>query len=235
MFGSIIGGAISGIGSLLGQKSANEANSAQALRSMNFSEAEAARSRAFAAHTGSVNRNFQERHIRNRYEYTMNSMRHAGLNPILAYAQGGGGTPSGSAPSAGMGSGAQATMQNSMAGVADAFGKTVNSALSAKLNKKTLERMDEEIKNLKASNIAIKQASLKDGSQAILNQEQAKKVLEEKFLTQNALEVSDQEKKQRKIKGEFAGANPLMLKMERVMEALGKLLGGGNSAKTLLK
>lgn len=40
-------------------------------------------------------RSFQERMFKNRYQYTMADMRSAGLNPILAYKQGGGSAPSG--------------------------------------------------------------------------------------------------------------------------------------------
>lgn len=38
---------------------------------------------------------FQEKMYRNRYQYTMEDMQSAGLNPILAYRQGGGNAPSG--------------------------------------------------------------------------------------------------------------------------------------------
>lgn len=42
------------------------------------------------------NRNFQKKMYRHRYQYTVEDMRKAGLNPALAYEQGGGSAPSGS-------------------------------------------------------------------------------------------------------------------------------------------
>lgn len=41
------------------------------------------------------NRRFQERMAKTKYQYTMEDMKKAGLNPILAYKQGAGGTPGG--------------------------------------------------------------------------------------------------------------------------------------------
>ena len=52
---------------------------------------------------------FQEKMYRNRYQYTMEDMEQAGLNPILAYQQGGGSAPSG---------GSMAPAPNPLAGAA---------------------------------------------------------------------------------------------------------------------
>lgn len=96
MLPAIIGG-IASIGSALigghGQSQANESNAQQA----------------------KDNRDFQERMRATQYQTAVEDMRKAGLNPALAYQQGGAGTPSG----------AQAQMQNTAAGAgtaaADAF------------------------------------------------------------------------------------------------------------------
>lgn len=53
-------------------------------------------SAAMAAKEAKRNRKFQERMAKTKYQYTMEDMKKAGLNPILAYKGIGGGTPSGS-------------------------------------------------------------------------------------------------------------------------------------------
>lgn len=233
--GAIAGGTIGAVGSFLGQESANKANSAQAARSMAFSEAEAARSRAFSAHQSNVNRTFQERHIRNRYEYTMNSMRHAGLNPILAYQQGGGSAPSGSSMSAGQGSGAQATMQNSVAGAADAFGKTVNSAIAAKKLKSELEILDEERRLI---NMKVAEASSnigKNSSQEDVNHALKIKLTHEGDTAKYVSEANKFLKNQLARDSKYELDNPELMKIRKWMGAFGSILGSGNSAKKLAK
>lgn len=79
---------------------------------------------------------FQYNMYRHRYRMTMNDMREAGLNPILAYSQGPGSTPMGatwSAPNVGEGLGQ---------GVAAAAEKGVSSALQAR-------RLSQELRNMK--------------------------------------------------------------------------------------
>lgn len=73
MWGIIGGAAVSAIGSFLGAKSQNKANAAIAQKQMDF----------------------QERMSNTSYQRSMADMRSAGLNPILAYKQGGASTPSG--------------------------------------------------------------------------------------------------------------------------------------------
>lgn len=82
--GSSLGGAIDGATSSNGAKAQNDANSA-----------EAARAREFNAQEAQKNRDFQERMRQTSYQTAITDMKAAGLNPMLAYTQGGSGTPSG--------------------------------------------------------------------------------------------------------------------------------------------
>lgn len=70
---ALVGGAISGIGSFFGAKKQNKANIAIAREQMAFSE----------------------RMSSTAYQRSMKDMRKAGLNPILAYKQGGASSPAG--------------------------------------------------------------------------------------------------------------------------------------------
>lgn len=87
----LIPAAVSAFGSILGahgQSEANYMNSAN-LQASNF----------FNAEQSQLNRAFQERMRGSQYQAAVSDMAAAGLNPMLAYHQGGAGTPSGSAAS----------------------------------------------------------------------------------------------------------------------------------------
>jgi hypothetical protein len=88
-FSSLMGGLVGGVGSYLGQQTANQANAEQAQKQMDF----------------------QERMRSTSYQTAVEDMKKAGLNPMLAYQQGGAGNQPGAA----------AQMQNAVgAGVSSA-------------------------------------------------------------------------------------------------------------------
>lgn len=110
MWGPIIGAGISSIGSLIGGAISSGGAAAQnnsalqlAREQMQFSRAEA-----------QTNRDFQERMSSTAYQRAMSDMRTAGLNPILAYQQGGSSTPSGA-----QGQSAGASFENAMEGLGE--------------------------------------------------------------------------------------------------------------------
>lgn len=84
------------------------------------------------------NRDFQERMSSTAYQRAVKDMEAAGLNPMLAYSQGGSSSPSG----------AQATMQNPGSGMGEAFGSTAMNVLQAKMLREQLENIkkDTELK-----------------------------------------------------------------------------------------
>ena len=73
--GSLVGGLLGGVGSYFGQQSVNQANAAQSQNQMDF----------------------QERMRSTSYQTAVQDMQKAGLNPMLAYQQGGAGNQPGAA------------------------------------------------------------------------------------------------------------------------------------------
>lgn len=75
-------------------------NAQEAEKNRAFQTAEAEKARDFNSQEAQLNRDFQERMSNTAYQRAFEDMRSAGLNPYLAYGQGGASSPSGSSASA---------------------------------------------------------------------------------------------------------------------------------------
>lgn len=147
MWGPIIGAGISAIGNLAGgaissagQAGANAANWQQAQMRQRF-EAEQAQKQM----------DFQERMSSTAYQRSMADMRAAGLNPILAYQQGGASTPGGAMAGASM-----STFENAMEGLGEGVSsasQVARNALDLKLVKENIDRISSESDLLKANTV----------------------------------------------------------------------------------
>lgn len=102
--------------------------------------------RAFNAREASINRDWQQGMSNTAYQRAMRDMKEAGLNPMLAFSQGGAATTGGAAASASN----AAPMQNELAEVGEAAQKTISSALQTEQLKKGLEQQDAAIQLDKA-------------------------------------------------------------------------------------
>jgi len=150
-------------GSLIGKSGQEDTNAANAdinSAQMAFNREEAQKTRDFNAKEAEINRAFQTNMRATQYTTAMDDMKNAGLNPMLAYQQGGAGTPAGSAASA----------SNATAGSLRAMGNTaqagINGALAAaqianinsqtKVNEATAEKTKTEIPQITANTEVLK-------------------------------------------------------------------------------
>lgn len=144
------------------QEDSQAFNAEQAFLQREFGSHEAAVNRQFQAEALDTNRQFQMQMSNSAYQRSMQDMRAAGLNPILAAGAGGASTPSGGTASGSQPSGAAASSSpvnmahhntvSPMAGLGDAVGKAVSSAVQAK----TFEKMTDEISNIQADTAKTK-------------------------------------------------------------------------------
>jgi len=122
--------------SLLGGLAANRARGGQAQKDRDFQSAEAATSRQFTSSQATRQMAFQERMRNTSWQAGIEDMKAAGVNPALAYSQGGASAPMGTSGSGAAGSGSRANME-------DALSPAVSSGMQAK-------RMTQELKNMVA-------------------------------------------------------------------------------------
>lgn len=149
-----IGAAISAVGGFLGQSEANDSNQQIAQQNSAFNAEEARITRQFNAEQADIgrdynrteattSRNWLEQMSGSSYQRAVRDMQAAGLNPMLAYSQGGASTPGGPTASAGAASGPAASavqpppMLNRFAGAMQSAGQAAQLAVTNAQTRKT--------------------------------------------------------------------------------------------------
>ncbi len=187
VWGAVIGAGASLLGGLLSAKGASDQNKA----AQRAAEAQMA---------------FQRESFQNRYQWTMDDMRKAGLNPILAYKQGGGGTLGGSSYSP----------VNVGAAAVTGGAAGVQSALASR-------RQDTELKQIRAQTDNIKVDATKKAIEGETSAWLQNKLRNEIKLLKQDFEIRKADVASAKATKQFyegEGGN-LMRKIELIMRSLG--------------
>lgn len=207
MFGALLGAVapaiVGGLFKKSGASKQNSANSAQAQQQMDF----------------------QERMSNTQYQRGMSDMKAAGLNPMLAYQQGGAGTPAG----------AQAQMQNENEGIDNALSNATATALQYKQTKAQVNQMQEN------AALATAQANTqKDLQSKIGLEKRVLKQTEHATILDNIDRSLNNAVKKANLKaalntGKTKSAVPELQYIDILTRSLGNVFGAGNSALDLYK
>lgn len=187
--GGLLGDNAGSIAGYMGSEKANEANSALALQQMAF----------------------QENARKTQYQTAMADMKQAGLNPILAYKQGGAGNLNG----------ASAVMQNSGAAAAQALSQTTNSAYAKAQTNLMMKQLDSQVKKIAA------EADRAQWEALIVRKDWKQKEMQTKIQEHFLPSILH--------KAKVAEKSSDLQWLERILDPIGKIFGNSNSALDLFQ
>lgn len=205
-------GLVSGGLSMLGGMNQNSAAAAQAKSANENSMKIMEQTNAFNANEAQKTRDWQGLMRKTQYQEAVNDLQAAGLNPMLAYSQGGAGTPSGATAS-----GVQAQVHQ--APVSNALGGAVSAYQQGRMNTADLVLKNEQARSTNAQTEQSRTQSLLNNSLAIKAAEEAKLPAATITNLQESLKVITEQIKATQAQAYASSASAALSKAQAVNEA----------------
>lgn len=142
----------------LGSERANDSREENAESTNAFNAQQAAISREFSSQEAEKNRAFQEQMSNSAMVRGVQDMKNAGLNPMLAYSQGGASTPSGAMPSSAQAAGVTPEVE-------DSIGKGISTALAFRQQQAQIQNVEAQTDLTRAQRDNVSQDTINKGTE----------------------------------------------------------------------
>lgn len=202
-----------------GQEKANDTNVMLSERSMAFNAEQAQLNRDFSAQQAENQMKFQRRMSNTSYQRAINDMEQAGLNPMLAYSQGGSSTPGGAAGAGSSASSSPAHVENEML--------PVSSAVQIGMQMAQIKKVEAETENVRAQTQTelerptnVRQQTSESVERVVNLQATTDRIAEQNALTRAQVEKVKAEAAVVREQQGIAAANMMLKRFELMLKEL---------------